>query len=429
MRTIDTVCGECSLGCSAQAWKKQTEVLRLTPRIDLAVNEYWLCDKGRFGLHKHLTPDRLIAAHKPGNGTTLVSPDQVAAMIASDFAKVPAGDMAFVADASLTNEEFFRLRGLAKTLSGKVYAPVAREVRELSNKLKASGIDRGFPAKLEEAKTVLILGGRLEEEQPVLVLRLRRLNNTYRTRITTAGSAAVGFADIRESHTEVPEDPDAVVRFFEKLASAGKPDASTFVFLTDRWVNARTLPAILRWLGEARDANEPRLTVSLLFSGANAAGFLDQWDSVVHSTSELEVDIQRGKVQGILWFGEIHAPKVFDEYLKGMRVFVHAVNRLTEAHPRAHWAIPLESSLEKKGTYTNTFGRVQTIRRTVRLIEKGYEPFSMLQAFARKLGTADQLGVEQVYEELAKGAGYPKTMPEIAESKATYAHYERALWR
>ncbi|MFH1018892.1 MAG: 2Fe-2S iron-sulfur cluster-binding protein [Pseudomonadota bacterium] len=429
LKTIDTICGECSLGCNVQAWKKETQLLRVTPRIEPEVNEYWLCDRGRFSLHHRITPDRLTAAHKPGNGATLASPAQVASMIADEIRGVPRGDMAFVAESSLTNEEFFRLKKLAAAAGGKVYAPLSTEAVELARKLAGEGLSGGFPGKLEQAKTVLLLGERVEEEHPVLALRLRRLYHAYQIRLLTFGGARRGFEDIRASHTEVAGDPESVQSLFEKLSKGGRADEFTYVFLTDRWVDSATLPAILRCLDEARGAGGPRLSVSLLWNGANAAGLAAQWDSAVHPTAELEADIQRGKVQGVLWFGEVRGGTVFDEYLRGMRVFVQAVHRLAEAHPRARWVLPLESGLEKKGTYLNTFGRVQTVRRTVRLIEKGYEPMSMLRLIRQKLGVEDTLSVEQVYEELAKEFGYPKTLGEIPESKQTYDHYARALWR
>ncbi len=429
MKTIDTICGECSLGCSAQAWKKQTQLLRVTPRIEPDVNEYWLCDRGRFSLHRRITPDRLTMAHKPGDGAMPASPDQVAAMIAEGIKKVPRGDMAFVAETSLTHEEFFRLKALARAVGGKVYAPLSNEAVELDRKLRTEGLSGGFPEKLEQAKTVFLLGERVEEEHPVLLLRLRRLHKAFGIRLCTVGDARVGFEDIRTSHTEVPDDPEAIEKFFDKLSMGGRADEPTYVFLSNRWVDGRTLPAIYRWLEKVRDSGDPRLWVSLLWSGANAAGLAAQWDGNVHPVSDLEVDIQRGKIQGIYWFGEVYGGTVFDEYLRGMSVFVHAVPRLAGAHRRSHWVLPLESGLEKKGTYTNTFGRVQILRRTMRLIEKGYEPAEMLRLLGQKLGETESLGVEQIYEELAKELGYPGTMDQIPESGRTYDHYERVLWR
>jgi NADH-quinone oxidoreductase subunit G len=55
---VDTMCTLCSKGCSTSAWLKAkpewakgTELIRMTPRFNPAVNDYWMCDIGRFNYH------------------------------------------------------------------------------------------------------------------------------------------------------------------------------------------------------------------------------------------------------------------------------------------------------------------------------------------------------------------------------------------
>jgi NADH dehydrogenase/NADH:ubiquinone oxidoreductase subunit G len=354
----------------------------------------------------------------------------MAAELADGMRKVPAGDMAFVADATLTNEEFFRLKALARAAGGgRVFAPVAREVREFRSDLARLGFSGGFPASLEEARQVLILGERLEEEHPVLTLRVRRLHAQGTLKITTAGGEKVGFDDIRSHHVPVGDDPDAIVAFLSSLARGEvgpTAEGPAFVFLTDRWVNGRTYPGLSAWVR----AVAPGTRIELLLTGANAAGILDQWDDAVRPVADVETEIQRGKVQGLLWFGKAPATPIFDEYARGMRIFAQAVLRASDAHPRAHFLLPLDTFLEKKGTYANTFGRVGVLRRSTRIVEKGFDPLELIPAVSAALGRPDPADVEKVYEEIARSlAAYPKAFGEISESKETYTHYERATWR
>jgi len=44
-----TVCSLCAVGCNTIVGVKNNEVRRITPRENPAVNDTWLCDKGRFG--------------------------------------------------------------------------------------------------------------------------------------------------------------------------------------------------------------------------------------------------------------------------------------------------------------------------------------------------------------------------------------------
>ena len=63
---VDTICTLCSKGCSTTAWlrakpewAKGPRIARITPRFNPDVNEYWMCDIGRFDYHFVEGDDRL----------------------------------------------------------------------------------------------------------------------------------------------------------------------------------------------------------------------------------------------------------------------------------------------------------------------------------------------------------------------------------
>jgi NADH-quinone oxidoreductase subunit G len=63
---VDTICTLCSKGCSTTAWlrakpewAKGPRIARITPRFNPEVNEYWMCDIGRFDYHFVESDDRL----------------------------------------------------------------------------------------------------------------------------------------------------------------------------------------------------------------------------------------------------------------------------------------------------------------------------------------------------------------------------------
>lgn len=47
MNYTPNVCTGCSKGCSTDVWVRDNEVMRLTPRHNDKVNQYWMCDEGR----------------------------------------------------------------------------------------------------------------------------------------------------------------------------------------------------------------------------------------------------------------------------------------------------------------------------------------------------------------------------------------------
>ncbi|GMV20993.1 MAG: hypothetical protein AMXMBFR57_09420 [Acidimicrobiia bacterium] len=55
---VDTICTSCEKGCNVTAWikakpewAKGAQLIRLTPRFNPDVNQYWMCDIGRFDYH------------------------------------------------------------------------------------------------------------------------------------------------------------------------------------------------------------------------------------------------------------------------------------------------------------------------------------------------------------------------------------------
>jgi NADH-quinone oxidoreductase subunit G len=55
---VDTICTLCSKGCNTSAWLKAkpewargSQLIRMTPRYNPDVNDYWMCDIGRFNYH------------------------------------------------------------------------------------------------------------------------------------------------------------------------------------------------------------------------------------------------------------------------------------------------------------------------------------------------------------------------------------------
>jgi NADH-quinone oxidoreductase subunit G len=66
---VDTICTFCERGCNTTAWLKAkpewakgARLVRTTPRYNPAVNDYWMCDIGRFDYHWIEGDDRLKRA-------------------------------------------------------------------------------------------------------------------------------------------------------------------------------------------------------------------------------------------------------------------------------------------------------------------------------------------------------------------------------
>ena len=126
---VDTICTRCAKGCNTSAWLKAkpewargTRLIRMTPRLNPAVNSYWMCDIGRFDYHWVEGNTRL---RRPmlRNGSSLepaawhdVEPrvrDRVQAAGSTDPSSVR-----FLVSAHASTEELFVLKALVEGLVG-----------------------------------------------------------------------------------------------------------------------------------------------------------------------------------------------------------------------------------------------------------------------------------------------------------------------
>ncbi|MBI2371295.1 MAG: molybdopterin-dependent oxidoreductase [Deltaproteobacteria bacterium] len=119
---VDTTCALCSTGCSitmdVRYLKARREVLRVRPRVNKAVNTYWICDQGRFGFHFIHDEARLRApsVREDGHRRSL-SWDEALGRTARGLAealRAGAGTVGVIASSRLTNEEAYLLQRFAR---------------------------------------------------------------------------------------------------------------------------------------------------------------------------------------------------------------------------------------------------------------------------------------------------------------------------
>jgi NADH-quinone oxidoreductase subunit G len=126
---VDTICTSCSKGCNTTAWLKAkpewakgARLIRITPRLNDAVNGYWMCDIGRFGYHWLEGDSRLTTpAIKPVSGKAAGSSWQAALTRVREGlsgSQGTTGEVRFVASAHASLEELFLLRHLAAQVPG-----------------------------------------------------------------------------------------------------------------------------------------------------------------------------------------------------------------------------------------------------------------------------------------------------------------------
>ncbi len=125
LKRTPSICTGCSRGCNILIdWEQnrsyknpQRRIQRLKPRYNRLVNEWWICDRGRYSYHDVDTPDRVIAPRtkSESNGTepTMAQTlERIAAKIKAVIDKHGSKSVAVLASAKSSNEDLFALKRL-----------------------------------------------------------------------------------------------------------------------------------------------------------------------------------------------------------------------------------------------------------------------------------------------------------------------------
>lgn len=111
-----SVCPGCSMGCNINVdWdkarphmQKKARVMRLKPRHNPAVNDYWICDEGRYNYH-FIDENRI---YSPQSNNQLIDWNQSVSIIAQALKSAKADKIGVIASPQLTNEDLFVIRKL-----------------------------------------------------------------------------------------------------------------------------------------------------------------------------------------------------------------------------------------------------------------------------------------------------------------------------
>jgi NADH-quinone oxidoreductase subunit G len=116
----ETVCPGCARGCNIYAWVRNNEILRLTPRFNPDVNDYWMCDAGRLGTFRHVNAETRVKAPmvKKEMDVVEVGWDEAISRVASEFKSFRKGEIAVIGSAYATNEDNYLLQKFAREVLG-----------------------------------------------------------------------------------------------------------------------------------------------------------------------------------------------------------------------------------------------------------------------------------------------------------------------
>jgi NADH-quinone oxidoreductase subunit G len=120
-----SVCTLCSKGCNTVIGfhPRRNEVLRITARENMDVNQWWICDRGRGQFHSLHAPGRLAGPFRRVDGVVKKvlwheAIPAIAGALKGVLARGGPGAVGIVASAELTNEELYLTRTLFRDRLG-----------------------------------------------------------------------------------------------------------------------------------------------------------------------------------------------------------------------------------------------------------------------------------------------------------------------
>ncbi len=121
MSSTDSICSGCARGCNTKIWVRNNQILRLTPRFNPDVNEYWMCDDGRLNSFRSVGSRARIQRPMLRKDDRLVEVgwDEAIAAAASKLKVLKKSEIAAIGSAFATNEDNYLLVKLLHHLGAK----------------------------------------------------------------------------------------------------------------------------------------------------------------------------------------------------------------------------------------------------------------------------------------------------------------------
>lgn len=431
LTTVSSVCNQCAVGCNISIEYRANTVLRLTSRTNPAVDDGWLCDRGRFTYEFVNSRERIDRPLlRRGNDLEPVGWDEALDAVTGKFTRISAESgpaaLAGVIGAQATNEELYLFSKLLREGLG------TRRVDHWPRGpiiVGDDGLDApyGSLANLDRARTIMLIGMNLLEDLPILHLRVRKAARLG-ARLLVIGGNQDEFGPLPLLRQVVPDDVlvvllRQVVAHLDGTAPTGRDDAARAIaaaiqgegpvaILFGRELAAGAsgtdIVATIRRLAELSGASDAGGYFGAPVTTSNGQGALDlgvypdqraapgslSWTHVAGGTAGV-----RGLyLHGVdpLGEGEPALPFERPEFLVVQSLTMTATARQADVvFPAVSWA-------EKDGTLTNLDRRVQRLRPAIRPPGEALPDWRIFQALGRRVaaGAFDFTSPLAVWHEL-----------------------------
>jgi NADH-quinone oxidoreductase subunit G len=394
-----SVCPHCPMGCNIHIDVRDAqEVIRFRSRTNDAIDDGWLCDRGRFGFDFIGTPERLKTPLVRRDGRLTPTSWQAAyRVVAENLLRVTAekgGDaVAGVVSARLPNEDLFVFKRFMTEVVGSTavdYWPRPEQPLGPADLETLAALDRHMTSidALDRATVVLIVGTDPSEREPVMELRIRKAVNKLGARLVEVGTRDIPLTSNATSSLRCNGDQIAGI-----LRALGMPDVSPpewpqfgaardlitkagsvvvlyepampDVYAAGRADVLNALSALVERL--SRSSTVGLIPMLLTCNEMAARDFALLATGSAESAESVVSCAVRGNFAGLVLAGANPAKQLpdFPQVMRTLDFSVVSDLVLSPTAAAADVVLPAASFAERVGTFTNTVRRVQMLSAAV----------------------------------------------------------------
>ena len=369
LKSTRSTCNGCPTGCSIELNSSQNKMLRILGVDNDAVNQGWMCDKGRYNFEYLNSDSRLKTPLKMMEDELVEIEIQDVYSELTEFIKDRHTKVNFLLGSNLTNEDYVAFREFSKTISQT----------ETSFYLNDDLLYKGFfgdnieLAKIDDLNScdaIVVWAEDLKEKLPVLYLRIRQAVKN--------GVKLVVFGHTNEALSDIADvfyGKDTVSENFEILKNLSKMKE------INNLVMGKNITAILgkstpfqsdesvTKLFEFLNSNANSKVLNAYSKGntygafqtlENLKGLNDFVDDISKDNTDLLFIVGADPIGRSVYSNQIKS------IIKSINTVVTLDNFNHETSELSDYVVPISSTLgEKEGTFTNIEFRTSRIEKLV----------------------------------------------------------------
>ena len=408
MKAAASICAQCPVGCNVTFSTRReaksggkVAIKRVMPRQNEAVNEIWLCDKGRFAHHFTEDANRLAKPLVRKNGKLAVASWTESLQAVSQAFSAAKKNSVILACGRLSNEDLFNLKQLADGLGGEALLYTHMGGGELT---ASFGISTGTNfSGMGQETTILVVASDLYNEAPLWFLRIKQaaergatliIANARETKLERYSKFAV-----RYSYGDEAETVKGLTKK-DKIGAAITGAENLVVFYGSDGLGLDGSAAVAAACAELVKGRQGKPMNGLIGIWPRAN---DQaaWELGFQPADNL-AGLLKGKAVYIVAADPVGDDPKLEAVLKGAKFVAVQELFLTETARLADVVFPAQAYTEREGSYTSGERIVQRFYPAVPPRGETKADFAIAAAISKELGLElESRSASQVMDRLA----------------------------